>query len=111
MQRDPKMYLADMLKAVVELQKFVNGRSLDEFQTDSLLKSAVQWQLAIIGEALSQLKKFDEAIADRITDAWKIIGFRNQIVRGYHSINDEITWKVIQNHVPVLKRELEELLA
>jgi uncharacterized protein with HEPN domain len=111
MRRDPKMYLADMLKAVNELQKFVDGRSLPEFRSDSMLKSAVQWQLAVIGEALSQLRKLDEQIADRITDAWKIVGFRNQIVHGYHSISDEITWRVITDHVPILKRELEVLLA
>ena len=64
----------------------------------------------VIGEALSQLKKLDESMADSITEAWKIVGFRNQIVHGYFVIRDAVTWQVIQDNLPLLKDELSDLL-
>jgi uncharacterized protein with HEPN domain len=64
----------------------------------------------IIGEALTQLRSFDPQTAQRISDFSRIIGFRNQVVHGYAKVDDEITWRIISGNLPVLKRELEELL-
>jgi uncharacterized protein with HEPN domain len=48
---------------------------------------------------------------NNISEYRKIIGFRNVLVHGYDAIDDQIVWDTIQQHLPVLKQEVEELLA
>jgi uncharacterized protein with HEPN domain len=64
----------------------------------------------IIGEAMSQLRDFDNTTALRISEYLRIIGFRNQIIHGYGKIDDEITWRIIHDKLPILRQELESLL-
>jgi len=71
----------------------------------------VNWNLCVIGEALNRLNQLDPATASRITDHRKIIRLRNQLIHGYGSVDHEITWHIVQQHLPLLVRELEHLLA
>jgi uncharacterized protein with HEPN domain len=64
----------------------------------------------VIGEALRQLRKIDQATAERLTDQNKIVGLRNQLIHGYSSINTDITWEIVQKHLSVLIGELQTLL-
>jgi uncharacterized protein with HEPN domain len=102
--------LADMLDAVNAISEFASGRSLSDFAQNKLLRSAIYYQFVVIGEALSQLRTMDEATAEQISEYWRIIGFRNQIIHGYAKIDDEITWRIVQDKVPVLHTELRQLL-
>ena len=40
-----------------------------------------------------------------------IIGFRNRLIHGYDSVDDDIVWDVIQTKLPDLAKEVESLLA
>ena len=110
MPPDPKKLLEDALAAVRLIEQFSAGRELKELDTDPLLRSGIYWQFAIIGEALTQLRRFDPATFGQISESPRIIAFRNQILHGYGSIQDNVTWQIIQDKVPVLRRELEGLL-
>lgn len=46
----------------------------------------------------------------QLTNARRIVNFRNVIIHSYDSISDENVWSVIVNHLPVLKQEVSELL-
>jgi hypothetical protein len=76
-----------------------------------LLRSAVDRLFTIIGEALTRLEKLDASVASRISDYRKIIGFRNVLIHGYEVIDDAIVWTTVQNHLPILKQQVETLLA
>jgi uncharacterized protein with HEPN domain len=110
MQRKTYNLLSDMLDALKLIEDFAHGHTLNDLGTNRMLRSALYYQFAIIGEALSQLRSIDAPVADQITDARRIIGFRNQIIHGYAAIQDNITWQVIQDYVPILKNELIALL-
>jgi uncharacterized protein with HEPN domain len=75
-----------------------------------MLRSAIYWQFALIGESLSKLRNLDPPTFDLISESWRIVGFRNQILHGYAVIQDRITWQIIQDKLPLLKVELENLL-
>jgi uncharacterized protein with HEPN domain len=57
MRRDPRAYLWDVREAADAIAGFVQFRSFDDYARDLMLRSAVERQLAIIGEALSQLAR------------------------------------------------------
>ena len=111
MQLESKKLLLDMQAAAHLIAGFLENKSEADFMSDELLRSAVYHKFTIAGEALAQLRVRDEATAERISEAGRIIGFRNQVVHGYGKINDAITWRIIQDKLPILRRELATLLA
>ncbi|CAL9674825.1 hypothetical protein SUDANB95_07758 [Actinosynnema sp. ALI-1.44] len=64
MRPDPRAYLWDALHAVELLSQFSAGKSFTDYEADAMLRSAVERQFEIIGEALNQLRKVDAELAD-----------------------------------------------
>jgi uncharacterized protein with HEPN domain len=110
MQPESKKFLADALEAVGLVEEFTRDRSFADIGADKLLRSGVYFQLALIGEYFSQLRRMDQVTLDRITDSFRIVGFRNQIIHGYQVMQDNVTWQIIKEKLPILRRELEQLL-
>ena len=102
--------MRNILDAAQAISQHVNGRSVDGYIQQRWLRDAVNWNFCVIGEALSQLMRIDQPTADGITDHWKIIGLRNQLIHGYGVINHRITWNIIETKLPILVLELEALL-
>ncbi|HEY4329812.1 MAG TPA: HepT-like ribonuclease domain-containing protein [Phycisphaerae bacterium] len=103
--------LLDIQRAIERIQRFVTGKTYDDYLRDDLLRSAVERQFEIIGEAMSRLLKSDRTIAERITDFRKIAGFRNALIHGYDSIDDMISWGVITQKLSILQTEVQNLLS
>ena len=99
-----------MLDHGLLIQGYVAGKVLEDFLNTNWLQDAVHWNLSVIGKALSQLRKIDEATAEKLTGCTKIIGLRNQLIHGYSSINTDVTWEIVHKHLPVLIGELRVLL-
>ena len=111
MPHNVQALLEDVRNAARLIQDFTAGRSLADYSTDALLHAGVERQFITIGEALTRLEKLDAALAGRITHYRQIVGFRNVLVHGYDAIDDPIVWQVIQRNLPVLRRQVEGLLA
>ena len=39
----------------------------------------------------------------------KLLDFRNRLIHGYDTVDDEIVWGVVENHLPPLVAQLEAL--
>jgi uncharacterized protein with HEPN domain len=74
------------------------------------MRSAVEREFTIIGEAVNSLSKVDPELSARISHARMIVGFRNQLVHDYPAILDAAVWAIAQNDVPVLREECAALL-
>ena len=79
-----------------------------EYDKDRKTQSAVERQLAIIGEALSQLRKTEHAIL--IENDKQIIGFINRLIHAYDSIDNSIVWAILNRHLKSLKDEIQHLI-
>ena len=110
MRRDARCYLWDALKAAEAVQSFLRGKTYEAFVEDDLLRSAVERQLEIIGEALSQLAKVDPQIADNVPELRRIIAFRNILVHGYAAIDYDTVWRLIEDKLPEPQSNLTMLL-
>lgn len=103
-----KKYLSDILMAIDLIEKFTADiTDFNIYQDDLKTQSAVERQLAVIGEALNQLKKNDSKI--EIESDKQIIGFRNRLVHAYDSIDNSIVWTIIQRHLIKLKEEIRNI--
>jgi uncharacterized protein with HEPN domain len=110
MQPEAKKYLEDIRQATVRIREFVGGRTWDDYEADALLRSAVERQFEIIGEALSQLSRVASDVSEKITNHRRIIAFRNILIHGYAVIDDRVVRDVVQKDLPVLDQEVRALL-
>jgi uncharacterized protein with HEPN domain len=110
-QRDPRTYLWDAREAAENVLRFTHGRNFEEYTSDVLLRSGVERQLEIVGEALNQMARLDPDLAARIPQLRSIVGFRNVLVHGYASVDDGIVWRVTVDQLPPLVALLRSLLA
>jgi uncharacterized protein with HEPN domain len=102
-------YLFDIAEACGLIEEFVAGKSFEDYTQDRMLRSAVERQLEIVGEALAGLLRVAPELSARVTDARRIIAFRNRLIHGYASVADEVVWGVIEANLSVLKREVNAL--
>ena len=111
MPPDVKSLLNDMQHAVAGIELFNSGKSLADFKIDLMLRRAVERQFSIIGEALTRLREVDAQIANSISESRGIISFRNVLIHGYDAVDDEITWRIVVEKLPIRRREIDALLA
>jgi uncharacterized protein with HEPN domain len=105
-----KSPLFDIAQAANGIAQFVQGRTLEDYRNDLMLRSAVERQFIIIGEAVTRLRKTDPALASRISQHDRVVSFRNVLTHGYDQVDDSITWAIIHEKLPILAKEVEELL-
>lgn len=75
-----------------------------------MLRSAVERQFEIIGEALNRLARVDAGVAGRIDDLPRVVAFRNVLIHGYATIDDVIVWEVATERLAGLVELLGALL-
>ena len=80
-----------------------------EFLKDETLKRAFVRSLEIIGEAV---KNVSTIFREKYTEIpWKkISGMRDKIIHGYFNVDIDIVWKVIVKDIPILKKNIEEII-
>ncbi len=105
----PKL-LHDIRTAAAYVLDKTQGKSLEDYTSDDLLRPAVERHFEIIGEALNRLTRLDPDTGARITDAAQIIAFRNVLIHGYDAIDDSRVWDAIQHSLPALHNEVVALL-
>lgn len=111
MPHDAKKLLQDMNQAGASIQQFTRNLDFAAYAKDDVIRAAVERKFTVIGEAVNQLLLTDAAVAAQITNYRRIIGFRNALIHGYSSVNDQIVWEAVQNHLPLLLQEVTDLLA
>lgn len=84
------------------IPRFAEGKSRDDYESDLLLRSALERQFQIIGEALSRLRQIDAETADLIPDLPRIVAFRNILVHRHAGIDDAQLWTVVTSELTPL---------
>jgi len=110
MPRDPRAYLWHARRAVALVIEFVADRSWADYETDPLLRSGVERQFEIVGEALSQLGRVAPDLAEQVPDLSRIIAFRNLLIHGYAAVDDRLVWEVATERAAPLVTVLDDLL-
>jgi uncharacterized protein with HEPN domain len=111
MQPETRKLLEDMRDAARGVTIIITGRTIEQYRGDLQLRWAVERGFEILGEALTQLRKINPATAQSITDWRAIIGFRNVLIHGYAIVDADKTWDIAINELPILMREVDQLLA
>jgi uncharacterized protein with HEPN domain len=102
--------LWDARQATDRIARITDGRRFEDYQSDEVLRWAVERQFIVVGEALSALRRIDPAVATSIPDLARIIAFRNVLIHGYAGVDDRLVWGVVERDLTVLRTSLARLL-
>lgn len=110
MDESVRKSLTDILDSISNIELFCATRpkEFQAFSKDICFKSAVHWEVAVIGEAMNRILKIDPNIP--ITSARRIVNTRNFLIHGYDSLKEDLIWAIVVNHIPLLKEEVSKLL-
>lgn len=102
-----RKYLSDILISIDHILSFTNDvGNFEQYRKNSLIKSAVERHLAIIGEAVNKFLK--ESIENELVYSRQIIGLRNRLIHSYDNIDDRIIWTVLKLFIIPLKEEIKK---
>lgn len=111
MHNDTCKLLWDAQQATERIARFTAGKRFSDYEADEFLRSAVERQFEIVGEALNQLRRIDPRVADQIPSLSRIIAFRNVLIHGYAAVDNRLVWGVIESNLDPLRSMLDKLLA
>lgn len=71
-------------------------------------KLILQKYSRFIGVKTNRILKLDTKIV--ISNSRKIVEVTKRIIHGYDSVSDDVIWRIVIRNLPVLQKEVEELL-
>lgn len=77
MRPEVRKLLWDALDSLQAIRTFIGGKDYATFVAERLLRSGVEREFQVTGEALNQLAKLDPATAGRIPELPRVVAFRN----------------------------------
>src|SRR5436309_9923287 len=110
MPRDARAYLVDIVESCDAITQAVRGLDLAAYRDNRLVRSSVEREFIIIGEATAALARSAPALFDAITRSRRIVDFRNQLTHEYPSVDDDVVWAIVEHDVPVLRIECAALI-
>ena len=110
MTRDVSAYLQDVLEACTAIEDVMSGVSVEEYRTKRAVRSAVEREFIIIGEALRRVSALDERLFRSISNSRAIVDFRNMLAHNYGAVDDDAVFGLVYSDLIVLKAEVCELL-
>lgn len=108
-RKDDASLLYDMLAAARLVVSFTAGKCWGDYEADALLRSGVERQIGIVGEAAWKTSTAFKGQHPEIP--WeKIAPARHRLVHDYDQIDDTIMWSIATKHIPPLIAQIEALL-
>lgn len=110
MQRDSRAYLADILESCDAISTALSGMQIGDYLSNRLVRSSVEREFIIIGEAVLALSHKAPDIFNSISNARRIVDFRNRLTHEYPTVDDELVWALAMVDLQVLRSECAALV-
>lgn len=109
-RRDPMVYIFHMMDYSRNAVDIAQDHSRTDLDTNMILRLALIKAVETIGEAASRVP---QDLRSRYPDIpWRETrDLRNRLVHEYDRIDLDTLWNVIQNHIPPLIEQLEDLIS
>ena len=109
MKHEDSFYLLHMMDAIHSIEQYTSGKDEIQFIDDHLLQDGVIRQLEILGEAVRHLSP--GLRSQYPTVPWMdIAGTRDKLIHDYFGVDIEKVWIMVQDDLPSLKPELQNIL-
>jgi uncharacterized protein with HEPN domain len=111
MARESTAYLFDVLEACDAIEDVMTGVTLEDYLEKRSIRSSVEREFIIIGEALLRISVLDSHLFMNISNSRSIVDFRNLLTHNYGAVNDAAVYGLVYSDLIVLKAEVTELLS
>jgi uncharacterized protein with HEPN domain len=109
-KKDPKVFLEHIMDSILLIEEYAKNVSQAEFFKNRHLQDAIIRRLEIIGEAVKNLPMTFRSKNPKIP--WKqIAGMRDILIHEYFDVDLMLTWKVVKQELPMIKKSLSSILA
>ncbi|MGH9521889.1 MAG: HepT-like ribonuclease domain-containing protein [Terriglobales bacterium] len=106
--RDDRVFLDDIVEAAANLARFVDGRTFEDFRNDLLFRSAVLYQVIVIGEAANRISRNFRSLHPEIP--WReLADLRHTAIHDYFGTDWLFVWKAATDRIPKLISRIELL--
>ena len=106
--REWQLRIHDILASATEILERTVGMTFEDFAADRTIVKAVLYDFFIIGEATRNVPSAIQARYPQIP--WRLMGdMRNVMAHEYFQVNLQIVWDGIQNELPPLVLQLQDL--
>ena len=109
MKREIGDYIQDILKAMDNATKFIEGMSYEEFVKDTKTFYAVIRAIEVIGESA---KNIHNEIRNEYPEIpWKdMAGMRDKVIHEYFGVKIERVWLTVKQDIPALRPLIQKIL-
>ena len=107
--RDCRLYVRDILEAMVAVQILVGGMDYDDFICDDRTSSAVFRKLVVFGEAA---KSIPDSVREQYSHIpWQqLIELGDEFLDRYYDVNSKLVWDTVKDLTPSVQSVIEEIL-
>lgn len=109
-RREIKAYLLEIVQACDAIARFCSGKDLLKYQQDDLLRSAIERQLFIVGEAVNQIRHIEPVEVHTLGDVQGIVTVRNILAHVYFGVRHEVVWDIATKDAPKLRTAAQQWL-
>lgn len=110
MEKDNTIFLTHILESIAQIEEYCINFNEIKFKNDKKTQDAVIRRIEIIGEAV---KNISDQLKDNSSQIpWKkIAGMRDILIHAYFGVDLEKTWDVVITELPILKKQIKELIS
>ena len=111
MNERSRQRLRDALRAARLIDEHVRPVTLEDSLADEWFRSAVDWQLVVVGEALNDVRRAQPDFEDHFPKIHEWVAQRNVLIHLYDQIDDTMVWRVVRDELPSLIVALDQALS
>lgn len=107
-KRSDHLLLNDIRVSVARILTATRDMSFLDLDADVIVQDAVIRNFEVIGEAAKNVSA--ELRAAHPSIDWQgMVGFRNFLIHVYFGVDLSVLWRIIQDDLPILDRQLKEI--
>ena len=106
-------YLSHIVQCIQNIENHTKNLTEEEFLNNQLVKDAVLYNFAIMGEASNNIKVVDATFLEQYTYLKKVLSLayrmRNVVIHAYLDVDYLLIWDTIKYKLPELKSLLAKV--
>jgi len=106
--RDWRLRIGDILTSITEIEQLAKDLTFEEFAKNQTIVKATLYIFIVIGEATRNIPNEIQSRYPLIP--WRLMGGMRNVVTHEYLVNLSRVWETIQNDLPSLVPQLQEVL-